>query len=285
MASKTSLFMFVLICFQLIPLYNELKVEKERHYCQEGQHTWEGAFKSCAGKEQSPVDVPCSTCNVALKTNFPNFAWSQTYYESPRSIKLIRTKDTVGLQPCGVKIKIKGGPLRDTYQLDHIHFHWGDHDNIGSEHSINGKYFPMEAHAVFFNTKYGKLKKAELQKDGIMIMAYMYHIVSKTNDIAMNCVTCCFEKFYSRSKKITIPIPFPMARLLPPFQRRYVCYAGSLTTPPCHETVTWIIFDKILEISRENIERFRDLYCIDPGLRNNYRRVQPLNGRVFVARA
>lgn len=34
---------------------------------------------------------------------------------------------------------LSGGQLNGTYQILQLHFHWGSNDNIGSEHTIDGK--------------------------------------------------------------------------------------------------------------------------------------------------
>lgn len=38
---------------------------------------------------------------------------------------------------------------------------------------------------------------------------------------------------------------------------RFYTYKGSLTTPPCSEAVTWILFPEVLDISVSQIRRFR----------------------------
>lgn len=45
----------------------------------------------------------------------------------------------------GLKPKLTGNFLNDDiYQFEKLHFHWGSHDYIGSEHAINGLKFPLE---------------------------------------------------------------------------------------------------------------------------------------------
>jgi carbonic anhydrase len=41
-----------------------------------------------------------------------------------------------------------GGPLKDNYILQQIHFHWSQSDNNGSEHTVDGRHFSVE---VCFN--------------------------------------------------------------------------------------------------------------------------------------
>ncbi|KAK9508539.1 hypothetical protein O3M35_006077 [Rhynocoris fuscipes] len=46
-------------------------------------------------------------------------------------------------------VNFTGGPLSYKYQLHHIHIHYGLHDDMGSEHTINGHTFPAEVTISF----------------------------------------------------------------------------------------------------------------------------------------
>lgn len=39
---------------------------------------------------------------------------------------------------------VSGGLLIGTYIAYEVHFHWGMNDIVGSEHTFNGKRYPME---------------------------------------------------------------------------------------------------------------------------------------------
>ena len=59
------------------------------------------------------------------------------------------------------------------------------------------------------------------------------------------------------------PVPADPAihpRGLLPAQRTYYHYAGSLTTPPCSETVDWIVLTQPIEVDEDDIARFAKLY-------------------------
>lgn len=48
-------------------------------------------------------------------------------------------------------INITGGPLSYKYQVYEIHIHYGQQDEMGSEHSINGYSFPAEVYKSTLN--------------------------------------------------------------------------------------------------------------------------------------
>ena len=41
-------------------------------------------------------------------------------------------------------VRLSGGNLRNSYRVDGVHFHWGIDDTEGSEHTIDGKKYPLE---------------------------------------------------------------------------------------------------------------------------------------------
>jgi carbonic anhydrase len=57
----------------------------------------------------------------------------------------------------------------------------------------------------------------------------------------------------------------------------YYTYLGSLTTPPCSETVTWIVLKQWAEMSPEQYEALRHI------LGNAFRPIQATAGRVVRA--
>lgn len=60
----------------------------------------------------------------------------------------------------------------------------------------------------------------------------------------------------------------------------FVSYAGSLTTPPCYETVTWLVATKSLDLSETEIDAFRQLKDSSGApMVDNYRPLQRRNGR------
>lgn len=66
----------------------------------------------------------------------------------------------------------------------------------------------------------------------------------------------------------------------------FYTYAGSLTTPPCSQAVTWVVFSHAITITPSQMKRFRRLSDgHGAALENNYRALQAKgNRRVFLRR-
>ncbi len=62
--------------------------------------------------------------------------------------------------------------------------------------------------------------------------------------------------------------------------RRYYRYDGSLTTPPCYESVVWNVLLEPLKLSIHQLHAFRYLHDAHSKIiANTYRKIQPLGTR------
>ena len=41
-------------------------------------------------------------------------------------------------------VVVSSGPVSNKYKLAQIHFHWGKHNEVGSEHTVDGKPYAAE---------------------------------------------------------------------------------------------------------------------------------------------
>jgi carbonic anhydrase len=61
---------------------------------------------------------------------------------------------------------------------------------------------------------------------------------------------------------------------------RFYRYDGSLTTPPCYESVIWTVLQKPLKLSSNQLNAFRSLHTEKSNIMiNTYRTIQPLGTR------
>jgi carbonic anhydrase len=176
------------------------------------------------------------------------------------------------------------------YRLDQFHCHWGDSDQQGSEHTIDGKYYSAEMHFVHYNLeKYHTLNKAARHPDGLVVLAVFldaqpdHHNHAELDKIVANLKAIPLKGDHSIIKQAV-----RIDNLLPA-NRSYWSYQGSLTTPPYLESVTWFVLKHPIKCSTSQIERFRTLKSnLRPNddeqvfIKSNFRKTQPLNGRTVI---
>ena len=72
---------------------------------------------------------------------------------------------------------MSGGTLRQVYQLLQLHFHWGSVDNQGSEHTLNGKRFPMEMHLVHKSSSFESVDSALENTEGLAVAGFFFEVI------------------------------------------------------------------------------------------------------------
>ena len=182
-----------------------------------------------------------------------------------------------------------GGPLQYQYQAEQLVLHWGRGEGGpgGSEHSINQQSWPAELQLYGYNSQlYNNLSEAQEEPGGVVGVAVMLQIRGDTPDKSSSGLSRLVSRLGQvKSRGDTARLhQISLASLLPN-TGDYVTYEGSTTYPGCWETVTWIVMNKPLYVSRQEMEMFYQLRQGDgpvmekAPLGNNLRPRQPVNNR------
>jgi carbonic anhydrase len=84
--------------------------------------------------------------------------------------------------------------------------------------------------------------------------------VTRKNNSYLDPLIAAIDKVRDPESNTTLFGSFVMLdQLLPNDMEHFFKYQGSLTTPPCSESVTWIVFREISGISIEQMSYFRSL--------------------------
>lgn len=137
-----------------------------------------------------------------------------------------------------------------TYELVQFHFH------APSEHLINNQTSAMEMHLVHKNAA------NELAVVGVMIKP----------GAANPLLDEIWENMPGVEEENAPNLDIDVRSLLPR-DRSFYHYQGSLTTPPCSESVNWAILQQPIQASRQQINTFKSRFHA------NARPVQALNNR------
>ncbi|XP_041349559.1 carbonic anhydrase 7-like [Gigantopelta aegis] len=245
-----------------------------------GPENWPLVFPTCGGDRQSPVEVVSEL--VEPGRGLTDFNLSELNNTNGVSMVIANTGGyTVKIIVSGSPIYITGGGLEGRYRLIQFHYHWGLQNHRGSEHCIDGGYFPMEMHIVLYNDKYADFTSAIHKNMGIAVLAFFFK-VGKVNKSMLQITNHILDIKFKDSRK---PIAaFPILSLLPKKINSWFRYDGSLTTPPCSESVTWTLFKDEIHISDAQIQEFRNIFENVRGQENrtladNFRPLQALNSR------
>uniref|UniRef100_A0A673LAH3 Carbonic anhydrase n=1 Tax=Sinocyclocheilus rhinocerous TaxID=307959 RepID=A0A673LAH3_9TELE len=197
---------------------------------------WQEPLDIPGGDRQSPIDI------VVRKSVFdPQLRPLKVQYD-PRTCQqiwnngysfLVEYDDTTD------KSTLKGGPLEDQFRLCQFHFHWGENNAWGSEHSIDRRLYPAELHLVHWNSdKYSLFEEAVIEENGLAVIAVFLKIGKRHEGLQKLVDALPAVRHKDSVVEFT---KFDPACLLPEKIDDYWTYAGSLTTPPLTEAVTWIV--------------------------------------------
>jgi carbonic anhydrase len=200
-------------------------------------------YKECkTGEAQSPIDIPDAK---ARKGDIAPLLFN--YRAAP--LKIEDTGHTIQVDyPPGSFVSIEG----KRYELQSIHFH------KPAEEKIDGKGYDMDAHLVHKGP------------DGKTIVLAILFDAGKENK-AIKALWDNLPKEKGKERNVDA-VKFDAVDLLPN-DKGYYRYAGSLTTPPCSEGVTWYVLKSPVQMSADQIARFGRIYPM------NARPIQPFNDR------
>lgn len=191
------------------------------------------------GQQQSPVDLGGA---IGANAAPPQIAW-----ETTRGAWIANTGQTLQLEVANA-----GGVTLDgvAYALESMHLHHP------AEHTIGGKSFPLEAHLIHAAADGRRLELAVLFETG-------------AGNAALDPIWATAP---ARPGKAAVAFAFSPAELVGT-DAGFFRYEGSLTEPPCSETVTWLVAAKPATVSASQIAALAMMFP------ENAREAQPLNRR------
>ncbi|XP_044789968.1 receptor-type tyrosine-protein phosphatase gamma isoform X4 [Bubalus bubalis] len=250
-----------------------------------GPEYWVTSSVSCGGRQQSPIDISDQHARISEEyqdlqlDGFDNESSNKTWMKNTGKTVAILLKDDYF---------VSGAGLPGRFKAEKVEFHWG-HSNgsAGSEHSVNGRRFPVEMQIFFYNPDDFDSFQTAISENRIIGAMAIFFQVSPRDNSALDPIIHGLKGVVHHEKE-TFLDPFILRDLLPASLGSYYRYTGSLTTPPCSEIVEWIVFRRPVPISYHQLEAFYSIFTTEQQdhvksveyLRNNFRPQQGLNNRV-----
>lgn len=217
-------------------------------------------FATCDdGTAQSPIDLPKPETIASLSAG-PQPSISTAYMSySPGSYNW--ALNCVDQGSCG-----STSFANVTYDVLNLHFH------SPSEHLLNGKQYPLEAHIVHQSADGGLAVIATMfDYAKTNYASAVYGDVPKefgTNNLVMKALASMTDAKGTVTANLG-SIMYP--------EVGYCSYVGSLTTPPCSEGVTFFMALHTETVTPRQVAAYR--LSAGVGSDGNNRPTMPLNGR------
>ncbi|KAK4468707.1 hypothetical protein MN116_007887 [Schistosoma mekongi] len=251
-----------------------------------GPSTWPEHIRNmCSGYYQSPIDLQTKTStfdkNLKEVLIYQNSTISDNY-------SITNSGHSVVIEFPPDKWFITFDGLFDKkYEIVQMHFHWGGVDTYGSEHTIDGRRFPLELHIVSYRRElYSSFNDAVIRPGGLAVLGIMHDVVKSAT--YEETIFNAYQNFSGALTSNLMPTnslrinEFNLSLVLTLLNsNRYFRYIGSLTTPPCTENVLWTVFMDPVPVTSEQVELFRNLHYppneTQIRMINNFRPLQLLN--------
>ncbi|KAJ8245859.1 hypothetical protein GJAV_G00261070 [Gymnothorax javanicus] len=238
----------------------------------------------CNESRQSPINI--ETSKVMGDASLTEFTFNG--FSNNGSLKeILNTGRTLKVNFFKDVISVSGGGLPTNYTSLQFHLHWGNGTSSpGSEHTVDGKRYPMEFHIVSIKSEFnGNISLAVKDPEGAAALGFFIEEGEGTDQPeGWRKLANYLANIKNKDDHVNITEAISLDDLLAGVDRtKYYRYLGSLTTPNCDEIVVWTLFKEPVKVSKNLIDLFPTIYVNtssnSPKMTDIFRNIVATNNR------
>lgn len=163
-------------------------------------------------------------------------------------------------------VHLSGAGLAYSYRFELLFMRFGsDANEAGSEHRIDSRAFAAELQLFAYNSAlYRSYAEASVRPHGLLGVSILVDVLPDDKSSATQTLHSTNSQLdallslatqsgaLSHRGAWTRMRAFNVSALVPE-RERLVAYAGSLTTPGCHESVDWLLLNKPLHVTQSSV--------------------------------
>lgn len=172
------------------------------------------------------------------------------------------------------RVDFSGAGLSYSYSFESFNLRFGsvsgDNSVGGSEHKINGRHFEAELQLFAYNSILFKSYEEAIGKpSGLLAISILIDLTPnkkqnpseaketrhRVENLELNHLVAVITKRLLYRDSQVLVRSLNVSNLLPELND-YVTYDGSLTTPGCQESVTWLILNRPLYLAAEKVSNY-----------------------------
>jgi len=243
----------------------------DKTYGPTGSSGWTGACKT--GSENTPINLcgAVSFTTISGVTAAPTL--TGTNWDTARTVSILNNGYTIQVNmPTTTTTTLVDGKLgyyvgrvsdsttATTWNLAQMHLHYGrtGKTDEGSEHYLQGKAYPAEAHFVHYNSKYSSLTDAVAagSADALLVVGVFLEVQSSNAEILTGMAAAAGT---ATKTATALSTQYKLNDLFSgnSVTGTYYAYKGGLTTPTCSEIVSWVVMKDPKGITSDNLAKFK----------------------------
>eukprot|EP00930_Biecheleria_cincta_P015780 TRINITY_DN1303_c0_g2_i1.p1 TRINITY_DN1303_c0_g2~~TRINITY_DN1303_c0_g2_i1.p1 ORF type:complete len:927 (+),score=154.77 TRINITY_DN1303_c0_g2_i1:53-2833(+) len=231
-------------------------------------HCWAEKYPTCGtGQKQSPINIETSKITKTGKDDFLH----KTSWRPVRGLHVVNNGHglVVANDAFGYMEIIGEDGFPEYFQATQIRLH------MPSEHMIDGKQFAAELQVVHRRQRVVSQIPNSLDAYPLVTASFLFDLSDHESPLLKQFL----DHHIAENDHNTVKRPIDLLRSLgPALDGNFFRYNGSTTSPDCHESNYWFVFEHAFDMSAAQWAAFKAMF---PHMGNN-RPVQSLNGREVV---